>query len=138
MNMASSTIASASTRFLAIVTKARSNSFELPTSTCWSSTCNALAAGSIALITGPLAGLPGFNRTPIRVALGTASLSNSSLFVTSSGKKNDEPRRHRIAGDRHHDRDRAGGLLGRLGPRRPVRDDEIHLEADELSRQLGK
>ena len=47
-------------------------------------------------------------------------------------------RSHGVAASGHHDRDRRGRLLGRRTRGRAGGDDDVHLEADELRRQLGK
>ena len=48
-----------------------------------------------------------------------------------------KPRADRVARHREHDRDDRCRLLCCEEPRRPVRDDDIDLEPDELGRDLG-
>src|SRR5499426_197747 len=51
----------------------------------------------------------------------------------------DEPGTNRIANGNHDDRDRPGGVLGCRRYLRPRRcDDEVHLEPDQLGRQVGQ
>jgi energy-coupling factor transporter ATP-binding protein EcfA2 len=50
----------------------------------------------------------------------------------------DEPDANRIANGNHDDGDRLGGVLGCRHPLRPPRYDEVHLEPDQLGRQVGQ
>jgi hypothetical protein len=51
----------------------------------------------------------------------------------------DEPGANRIANENHDDGDRLGGVLGCRRYLRPRRcDDEVHLEPDQLGRQVGQ
>ena len=50
----------------------------------------------------------------------------------------DEPGANRIANGNHDDGDRLGGVLGRRHSLRPPRYDEVHLEPDQLGRQVGQ
>src|SRR5262249_28772389 len=50
----------------------------------------------------------------------------------------DEPGANRIANGSHDDGDRLGGVLGCRHSLRPLRYDEVHLEPDQLGRQVGQ
>jgi hypothetical protein len=50
----------------------------------------------------------------------------------------DEPGANRIANGNHDDGDRLGGVLGCRHSLRPPRYDEVHLEPDQLGRQVGQ
>ena len=50
----------------------------------------------------------------------------------------DEPLPHRIRGARHHDRDRARGVLGSAGRGGASCHNHVHLEPDQLGRQVGE
>src|SRR5207245_1347403 len=50
----------------------------------------------------------------------------------------DEPGANRIANANHDDGDRVGGVLGCRHSLRPQRYDDVHLEPDELGRQVGQ
>jgi hypothetical protein len=52
-----------------------------------------------------------------------------------SGEARDKGERYRIGDDRHHDRDRDRRLLGSQGGL-AGRDDDVHLEADQLGREV--
>jgi hypothetical protein len=91
-NSPSSVTTTASTRLLAIAAKALSNSLgpsALPASII--SNFNDVAPACIAGMIGLLTGLFGFERAATRATSGQASLSNSSLFALSSGRKKVDP-----------------------------------------------
>jgi hypothetical protein len=50
----------------------------------------------------------------------------------------DEPLPNRITGARHHNRDRARGVLGRPDRVAAPRHDDVHLEPNQLGRQVGE
>ena len=52
-----------------------------------------------------------------------------------SGEARDKGERYRVGDDRHHDRDRDRRLLGSQGGL-AGRDDDVHLEADQLGREV--
>src|SRR5262245_14421236 len=88
-----------------------------------------------------------------RRILGTISLSSSSCLATISRpalpdipvtcpprarEARDEPGANRIANGNHDDGNRLGGVPGCRHSLRPLRYDEVHLEPDQLGRQVGQ
>lgn len=57
---------------------------------------------------------------------------------TRARKAYDQPERNRIAAAYHDDRNRPGGVLGCDGWRRRRCYDDVHLEPDQLGRELGQ
>jgi hypothetical protein len=53
-------------------------------------------------------------------------------------KARDEPGANRIANANHDDGDRLGGVVGCRHSLRPKRYDDVHLQPDQLSRQVGQ
>jgi len=54
------------------------------------------------------------------------------------GKADHKPSSYGVTSRRHNDRDRAGGVLGGKRRGRAPGHDDIHLETDQLSREVGK
>jgi hypothetical protein len=52
-------------------------------------------------------------------------------------KAGDESAPYGIINERHDDRDRPGGLLGGLGRCPTHRDDDVHLQTDQVGREGG-
>src|SRR6185503_4743336 len=140
--MESSWRSSASARAWVIARKAGSNSSgaRAPT-TCASTPSDRAASSTILTAGGPVVvGLAGFQRNAIRLARGTASLSNWSCLAKISrvGKALNEPLGNRIAHEQHHDGDRGRGVS--YGPRchRRHRHDHPWLETYQLGRERGE
>ena len=87
----------------------------------------------------------------MRVLWGTVSLRISIRFPGRSSfmllkpvvfpprprQGGDEPLRNRIRDARHHDRDRVRSVLGGVGRGAPPCDNHVHLEPDQLVRQVA-
>src|SRR2546427_936987 len=90
------------------------------------------------------------HRTATRERLGTASLSSSSHLPLNApvwkdrpvmlppGQAGHKPVLIRIIHTRHHNGDGAGGFPGGLHALWSIDHQDVHLEADELRRQLGE
>jgi hypothetical protein len=68
-----------------------------------------------------------------------AGVAGHSCDVPARAREaRDEPGANRIANGNHDDGDRLGGVLGCRHSLRPKRYDEVHLEPDQLGRQVGQ
>src|SRR5437016_2768318 len=68
-----------------------------------------------------------------------AGVAGHSCDVPARAREaRDEPGANRIATGNHDDGDRLGGVLGCRHSLRPPRYDEVHLEPDQLGRQVGQ
>src|SRR5215510_3248126 len=151
LSIASDSTRRAPTRSLAIAANAPSNSFGPRASRSCSCTPNDRAATFTSLIASWWYALSGFERMATRRILGTVSLSSSSCLANSSRPALPDtpvtfpPGRARLAMSplranvNHNDGDRLGGVLGCRRCLRPRRcDDQVHLEPDQLGRQVGQ
>src|SRR4029450_12023613 len=89
----------------------------------------------------------GLQRTATRDTFGRVSLTSSIHLPGSSsfwvanpvafppGRAHDKGERYRVGDDRHHDGDRGRRLLGSQGGL-AGRDDDVHLEADQLGGEV--
>src|SRR5262249_1787865 len=106
-------------------------------------------AASTAFNAGWWDGVVGFQRTPMRLACGTASFSISSDLAPSSVRRPDSPvmfppGRARLAtcptptgsAWSEHDGDRFGGLAGGFHEGRRRREDDVDIHADQFGREF--